>query len=173
LTNDENLTANPDHLSPKSEKSETDHFFGNGYSRSHQGKLVGAGIRNQVLVINTVKCSETATKNIAHLIRKQFLDQFENVDDVVVACTQDFGCGMPTGSAKQELIKLLVRTMNHSNIGAIVLIGLGCEHLSVNDTLPGNIISILREEVYDFDKRVFLDSIQNYASELDAVKDIA
>ena len=143
LKDDEDVILIPDRYLSIPETPKTDHLFWKGYSRYHQGKLVGAGIKNKVMVLNTVKCSETASINIAHLIRMQFADQFKNVDDVV-ACTHDFGCGMPTGDAKRELVKLLVRAMNHPNIGAIILIGLGCEHLSLNEALPGNIVGVLR-----------------------------
>ena len=172
LKDDEDVILIPDRYLSIPETPKTDHLFWKGYSRYHQGKLVGAGIKNKVMVLNTVKCSETASINIAHLIRMQFADQFKNVDDVV-ACTHDFGCGMPTGDAKRELVKLLVRAMNHPNIGAIILIGLGCEHLSLNEALPGNIVGVLREDVYDFERRVFLSSIQSYTSEYEALKSIA
>jgi altronate hydrolase len=128
----------------------------------------GGGTENIIAILNTVKCSAVAAKNIAHLARKILLPKYPNVTDVV-AITQESGCGMPRGKSREELLRILIRIMNHPNIRAVYLLGLGCEHLTPSDEMPGNIIPVLRSEVIDYDKRVIADSLQRYKSEIHAI----
>ncbi|MBI2194300.1 MAG: UxaA family hydrolase [Planctomycetes bacterium] len=137
---------------------------------THQGKL-GAGTQNLVVLLNTVKCSQVATQNLAFRARQQLLPKFPHVTDVV-AITQEYGCGMPVGPAKQELARILTRVMNHPNVGAVYLLGLGCEHLCPIPGLEGSVIPYFEETVLDFARRVRTDHLQRYCSELEAVEKI-
>ncbi len=131
----------------------------------------GGGTENIVAILSTVKCSAVAVKNIAFLARKRLLHKYPHVTDVV-AITHESGCGIPEGGAKEELLQILVRIMNHPNIGFVFLLGLGCEHLTPCSETPENIIPFLRSKVIDFDKRVMSDKLQHYLGELEAIEQI-
>jgi altronate hydrolase len=86
------------------------------------------GTRNYVAVLSTVNCSATVVKRIAAAFSVPgALDEYPGVDGVM-AVTHGTGCGM---SADGEGLALLRRTLagyaRHPNVGAVVLIGLGCE----------------------------------------------
>jgi galactarate dehydratase len=95
-----------------------------GYKRS-DGSV---GTRNYLAIISSVNCSAT----VCHAIARQFstnggLDIFPNVDGVI-AFTHGGGCAM---DSKGEGYTILTRTISgyatHPNIGAVLMIGLGCE----------------------------------------------
>ena len=97
------------------------------------------GTRNYVAVLSTVNCSATVVKRTAAAFSAPgVLDEYPGVDGVI-AVTHGTGCGM---SADGEGLALLRRTLagyaRHPNVGAVVLIGLGCE---VNQ------ISVLTEDL--------------------------
>jgi altronate hydrolase len=86
------------------------------------------GTRNYVGILSSVNCSATVVKRIAAAFSAPgALDDFPGVDGVV-AITHGTGCGM---AADGEGLALLRRTLagyaRHPNIGAVVLVGLGCE----------------------------------------------
>jgi altronate hydrolase len=97
------------------------------------------GTRNYVAVLSTVNCSATVVKRItAAFSAPGALDEYPGVDGVI-AVTHGTGCGM---AADGEGLAVLRRTLagyaRHPNVGAVVLVGLGCE---VNQ------ISALTEEI--------------------------
>jgi len=149
-----------------------DKYFFDGYVRKDSSEIVGVGVKNYVLVINTVKCSATATKNISHLMKKLYLEKFPNVDDIK-CITHDFGCGIPPGDPTDELIRLIIQAIKNPNIGSVVLIGLGCERLTVDENSSANILGLLSEKVPGFDKKVCYAHLQQFSSEIEAVKEIA
>ena len=86
------------------------------------------GTRNYVAVLSTVNCSATVVKRIAAAFSAPgALEEYPGVDGVIPV-THGTGCGM---SADGEGLALLRRTLagyaNHPNVGAVVLVGLGCE----------------------------------------------
>jgi altronate hydrolase len=86
------------------------------------------GTRNYVAVLSTVNCSATVVKRIAAAFSAPgALDEYPGVDGVI-AVTHGTGCGM---SADGEGLALLRRTLTgyarHPNVGAVALVGLGCE----------------------------------------------
>jgi altronate hydrolase len=86
------------------------------------------GTRNYVAVLSTVNCSATVVKRIAAAFSAPgALDGYPGVDGVI-AVTHGTGCGM---SADGEGLALLRRTLagyaRHPNVGAVALVGLGCE----------------------------------------------
>lgn len=131
----------------------------------------GAGTQNIVAILNTVKCSQTTTQNIAYLAKQKLLPKYPNVTDVV-AITQEYGCGMPVGKAKAELARLLIAIMNCPNIGAVYVLGLGCEHLCPIPGVEGSVFTTFADSVIDFEERAQTDHLQHYRSELAAVNAI-
>ncbi|HWD68797.1 MAG TPA: altronate dehydratase family protein [Solirubrobacteraceae bacterium] len=86
------------------------------------------GTRNYVGILSSVNCSATVVKRIAAAFSAPgALDAYPGVDGVV-AITHGTGCGM---AADGEGLALLRRTLagyaRHPNIGAVVMVGLGCE----------------------------------------------
>jgi altronate hydrolase len=99
------------------------------------------GSRNYIAVISTVNCSASTNKYIAERLRASgILKQFPNVDGVVPV-THKAGCAMQyDGPDHRQLDRTLAGFAKHPNVGAYVLIGLGCEtgqatHLIENEGL--------------------------------------
>jgi altronate hydrolase len=86
------------------------------------------GTRNYLAVISTVNCSASTSKYIAERVRATgILEKFPNVDGVV-AIVHRQGCGMQfDGPDHQQLDRTLAGFARHPNIGAYILVGLGCE----------------------------------------------
>lgn len=94
-----------------------------GYRRD-SGK---AGTRNYIAIISTVNCSASVSKYIAERFDKSALQQYPNVDGVV-ALKHQSGCGIQfNGLAHQMLNRVMGGFARHPNVGAYLLIGLGCE----------------------------------------------
>jgi altronate hydrolase len=86
-----------------------------------------AGTRNYVGIISTVNCSASVSKYVAQRFDHSLLKDFPNIDGVV-AFTHDSGCGMQYGGLKHEMLnRVMGGIARHPNIGAYLLIGLGCE----------------------------------------------
>ncbi|MGB6119234.1 MAG: altronate dehydratase family protein [Mesorhizobium sp.] len=95
-----------------------------GYRRAN-GR---AGTRNYLGILTSVNCSASVARFIAQAAeRSGMLDEFPNVDGVV-SFTHGTGCGM-AGSG--EGFDILQRTQwgyaGNPNLGAVLLVGLGCE----------------------------------------------
>jgi altronate hydrolase len=86
------------------------------------------GTRNYLAIISTVNCSASTSKYIAERLRASgALDQFPNVDGVVPIVHKQ-GCGHQyEGPDHRQLERVLAGFAKHPNIGAYLLIGLGCE----------------------------------------------
>ena len=86
------------------------------------------GTRNYVAIISTVNCSASTSKYIAERVRASgILSQFPNVDGVVPVVHKQ-GCGHQyEGPDHKQLERTLAGFAKHPNVGAYILIGLGCE----------------------------------------------
>jgi altronate hydrolase len=86
------------------------------------------GTRNYVAVLSTVNCSATVVKRIAAAFSAPgALDEYRGVDGVI-AVTHGTGCGMSAdGEGLAQLRRTLAGYARHPNVGAVVLVGLGCE----------------------------------------------
>jgi len=103
-----------------------------GYRRPG-GKV---GTRNYLAVVSTVNCSVTVSRAVAaHFHNSGLLRDYPNIDGVV-ALGHDSGCGM---SNADEGYHTLMRTLHgyicHPNFAGVLLIGLGCESMQVNNLL--------------------------------------
>ncbi|QDU79150.1 D-galactarate dehydratase [Polystyrenella longa] len=86
-----------------------------------------AATRNYVGIISTVNCSASVSKYAVDQIRRDILEQYPNVDGVV-ALTHKGGCAMQyDGEDHHQLARVLGGFAKHPNIGAYVIVGLGCE----------------------------------------------
>lgn len=94
-----------------------------GYRRP-SGK---AGTRNYMGLISTVNCSATTSKYVADRINTSILADYPNVDGVVPLMHKG-GCAMQYGGEDhQQLARTLAGFARHPNIGAYLVLGLGCE----------------------------------------------
>src|SRR5438874_1402488 len=86
------------------------------------------GTRNYLAVTSTVHCSASTSKYIADRVREAgILKSFPNVDGIV-AIVHRQGCGMQfDGPDHQQLDRTLAGFARHPNVGAYILVGLGCE----------------------------------------------
>ena len=99
------------------------------------------GTRNYLAVISTVNCSASTSKYIAERIKALgILEKYPNVDGVLPLVHKQ-GCAMAyDGSDHKQLDRTLAGFARHPNVGAYILIGLGCEtgqavHLIENEHL--------------------------------------
>lgn len=80
-----------------------------GYERKDGKK----GIRNKIIVINTVKCSE--------FVSRQIVNSFDNNDIELIGFD---GC-----TDNQYAVNLLISLIKHPNVGGVLAVGLGCEYI--------------------------------------------
>jgi altronate hydrolase len=93
-----------------------------GYRRE-DGRV---GTRNYLAVISTVNCSAHVCREITHHFDRQRLQAYPNVDGVI-ALTHAYGCATSAGSPAYALLQRTLAGMaRHPNVGACVIIGLGC-----------------------------------------------
>ncbi len=86
------------------------------------------GTRNYIAVISTVNCSASTSKYVVERIKASgVLKDFPNVDGVIPIVHKQ-GCGHQyEGPDHRQLEQTLAGFANHPNVGAYLLIGLGCE----------------------------------------------
>ncbi|HEY1067096.1 MAG TPA: altronate dehydratase family protein, partial [Pirellulales bacterium] len=86
-----------------------------------------AATRNYVAVISNVNCSANVSKLVAARFDKSLLAAYPNIDGVI-AVTHKAGCAMQyNGEDHHQLNRVLGGYAKHANIGAYLMIGLGCE----------------------------------------------
>lgn len=102
-----------------------------GYRRS-DGRVA---TRNYVGIVSTVNCSAATSKYAAQRFDRALLEQYENIDGIV-PLIHKAGCAMQYGGEDhQQLNRVLSGFAKHPNIGAYVIVGLGCE------TGPGSFLA--------------------------------
>ncbi len=79
--------------------------------------------RNEVWIINTVGCVNTAAERIAQAARTEFGEQV----DGVYAFSHPYGCSQ-LGDDLSHTRAVLAGLMRHPNAGGILVLGLGCEN---------------------------------------------
>jgi altronate hydrolase len=109
-----------------------------GEARTFEGYLRAdgrVGTRQYIGILTSVNCSASTARMIADQFRGMTLDRYPHVDGVV-ALTHDSGCGLVTES---EGARLLWRTLrgyaSHPNIAGLLVLGLGCEMLPIDELL--------------------------------------
>jgi len=86
------------------------------------------GTRNYLAVISTVNCSAHASREIARHFTPERLAAFPNVDGVI-ALTHQLGCPIQYVLLQRTLAGMA----RHPNVGAYIIVGLGCETNQVAD----------------------------------------
>lgn len=86
-----------------------------------------AGTRNYIGLISTVNCSATTSKYVAQAFDPAVLADYPNIDGVV-PLVHKAGCAMQyAGEDHRQLARTLAGFARHPNIGAYLVLGLGCE----------------------------------------------
>jgi altronate hydrolase len=94
-----------------------------GYRRA-DGRV---GIRNYIAIISTINCSAHTSRKIAHYFTPERLAAFPNVDGVI-ALTPLSHCSIQIGGPDYVLLQRTLAGMaRHPNVGAYLIVGLGCE----------------------------------------------
>jgi len=90
------------------------------------------GTRNYIAVISNVNCSATVCRHVARLFDAAKLADFPRVDGVV-AFSHHGGCAVEFGSPTHRMLnRVLAGIARHPNIGGVVMIGLGCEQVTLD-----------------------------------------
>ncbi len=79
-----------------------------------------AGVRNHVVVLSAVQCANGVVRRIAQLVPE------------VVPITHVYGCGQ-LGDDHRQTQRVLEEFAQHPNVGAVLLVGLGCETLPTTE----------------------------------------
>jgi altronate hydrolase len=91
------------------------------------------GTRNYVGVISTVNCSAHTIREIAHAFTRERLADYPNVDGVI-ALAHLSGCASQIGGTDYRLLqRTLAGIARHANVGAYIIVGLGCETNQISD----------------------------------------
>jgi altronate hydrolase len=86
-----------------------------------------AATRNYIAIISSVNCSASVSKYVAQRFDKSILRDYPQVDGIL-PLTHKGGCGMQyNGEDHQQLARTLMGFARHANVGAFLIIGLGCE----------------------------------------------
>lgn len=116
-------------------------FVPPGQRRTFQGYLRPdgrVGTRNYVAILGSVNCSASTIKAVARTFGPDDLKDYPNVDGVI-GLTHKNGCGMRHGGdAVAQLQMTLAGFANHPNVGAYVLIGLGCETNQIREMIAAH-----------------------------------
>ncbi|WP_027230857.1 altronate dehydratase family protein [Phyllobacterium sp. UNC302MFCol5.2] len=91
-----------------------------------------AGTRNYIGVLTSVNCSASVARFIAEAVRKSgLLDEYPTIDGII-PLVHGGGCAMDTNGEGYEVLK---RTQwgyaTNPNIGAVLMVGLGCEAFQI------------------------------------------
>ncbi len=85
------------------------------------------GTRNYVAIVSTVNCSATVCQHVAQRFTPQRMRRWPNVDGVFAA-THTTGCALQYHGTKHQMLgRVLAGYASHPNVGAALVIGLGCE----------------------------------------------
>jgi len=105
---------------------------------AYQRKDGSVGIRNHLVIISTVACANSVAEKISQKIEE------------AVACTHPYGCDQ-LGLDAQLTYRTLSSIGKHPNVGAVLVVGLGCEEISAEE---------LAEEIEKSGKTVEFINIQ-------------
>jgi len=94
-----------------------------------------AGTRNYIAVVAASNCSAHTAQRIADSYRDETLPP--NVDGVV-AFPHGEGCGHSIGPDTAQLQRTLSGVLNHPNVSAAIILGLGCETNQIDHYLGPN-----------------------------------
>jgi altronate hydrolase len=103
------------------------------------------GTRNIIAVISTVNCSAHTCREIAHHFTPERLADWPNMDGVI-ALTHNSGCASRSGGPDYVLLQRVLAGMaSNPNVGAYIIVGLGCEANQISE-LISNYSNVFQDE---------------------------
>ena len=125
-----------------------------------------AGTRNLLAITTTVQCVSGVVDQLVAQIRITLLPKYPNVDEVV-AINHAYGCGVAINAPDAVIpIRSIRNIMRNPNFGGeIMVVGLGCEKLTVDKLLP--------PEEINAENVLMLQDYPGYASMMDALLKMA
>jgi len=97
-----------------------------------------AGTRNYLAIVSSVNCSASTSKYMAARFDKSLLDDYATVDGIL-PLTHKGGCAMEFGGDDhRQLARVLAGFAKHPNVGAYLIVGLGCETASMAYLVESN-----------------------------------
>lgn len=102
-----------------------------GYRRPN-GRV---GVRNELWIVPTVGCVRRFSEHIAYLAREKLSVKYTGIDGVI-CLSHPYGCSR-LGKDNVRLRDLVRSLCMHPNAAGVLLIGLGCEHNTVEGILDG------------------------------------
>ncbi len=130
------------------------------------GDNVFAGTRNLLAITTTVQCVSPVVDQAIAQIRSKLLPKYPHVNEVV-AINHAYGCGVAINATDADIpIRSIRNIMRNPNFGGeIMLIGLGCEKLTVDMLLP--------PEENTPDNVIILQDHAGYVAMIDAIVKMA
>lgn len=122
-----------------------------GYRRA-DGRVA---TRNEVWIINTVGCVNTAADRIAQAARAAFGTQVDGIH----AFSHPYGCSQ-LGDDLRHTQAVLAGLMRHPNAGGVLVLGLGCENNQMAQLLAAAGESIDRSRLRYFNTQDVVDEIE-------------
>ncbi|HKL59894.1 MAG TPA: UxaA family hydrolase, partial [Sphaerochaeta sp.] len=125
-----------------------------------------AGTRNLLAITTTVQCVSGVVDQLVGQIRATLLPKYPNVDEVV-ALNHAYGCGVAIDAPDAVIpIRSIRNIMRNPNFGGeIMVVGLGCEKLTVDKLLP--------PEEINSDNVLMLQDYPGYAAMMEALLKMA
>jgi altronate hydrolase len=125
------------------------------------------GTRNEIWIVNTVGCVNTAARRIARFAEER-TDALDHVDGVH-SFSHPYGCSQ-LGDDLEYTQKALAGLIRHPNAGGVLVLGLGCENNQMEDLLAQAGEGVRRERIRFFNSQEVLDEVEEG---LDAVQELA
>lgn len=111
------------------------------------------GVRNEIWIVNTVGCVNTASERIA----RSASERFAGVIDGVHAFAHPYGCSQ-LGDDLVNTQRVLSGLMRHPNTGGVLVLGLGCENNQM-DSLLAAAPDVDRERLRFFNSQDVFDEV--------------
>ena len=115
-----------------------------------------AGTRNILGISTTVQCVTSVVNVAVRKMKEELLPKYPNVDDIV-PINHAYGCGVAINAPEAVIpIRTLRNLTKHPNFGGqLMVVGLGCEKLTVDKLLdesdinPENVIMLQEQNGFD------------------------
>jgi altronate hydrolase len=121
-----------------------------GYRRA-SGRV---GTRNEVWIVNTVGCVNTAADRIARAASERFAGRVDGVH----AFSHPYGCSQ-LGDDLQNTQRVLAGLIRHPNAGGVLVLGLGCENNQM-ESLLGVAGNVDRSRIRFFNTQDVVDEVE-------------
>lgn len=125
-----------------------------------------AGTRNILAITTTVQCVSGVVDQLVRRIKAELLPKYPNVDSVV-AINHAYGCGVAINAPDALIpIRSIRNTIKNPNFGGqVMVVGLGCEKLTVD--------KLLSEEEITKENVIMLQDYPGYVAMMDALLQMA